>query len=364
MLLKQTKPILAFETIRYEIAPGVFVKVSDSILKTVVFLGHPTSAPGKGGIECIGTAFLLGYDEGLYLVTVRHVADHFDNGPFLIRVNNFDWKTAQNIHVDQVKWHVHPDPTIDVAIMPFDLSKGRADVRYIDDARETWWWNKARKYGAGIGDFVYTVGLFRLLAGAARNMPVVHFGTIARTIDWEEKVPIKDWRDSTGKKTIQTDAYLVETQSLSGLSGAPVFIRTSNCMVRDEVIAANPHISDMEELGDAVAMWKLHLLGMWQGSWDAPPDQVLGLGQGREVRVPVGMGVVIPADHIHSVLETDELKKLRRDAKERAQAANTASLDVAEVPRPSPPASGENPNHGEDFTRLVFSAARRPAPKD
>ena len=68
---------------------------------------------------------------------------------------------------------------------------GGYTARYIDDTRETWWWNKARKYGVGIGDFVYTVGLFRVLAGAARNMPVVHFGTIARSFDWIEKIPMR-----------------------------------------------------------------------------------------------------------------------------------------------------------------------------
>jgi hypothetical protein len=285
----------------------------------VVFLGYATSEPGKGGIDCIGTGFLLLYDSVPHLVTVRHVAEHFGNDPFLIRVNRYD-RTGHNIAVDQAKWQYHGDPTVDVAIIPFDLSTSEYETRYIDDERETWWWNKARKYGAGIGDFVYTVGLFRVLAGAGRNMPVVHFGTIARVPDWKETVPIKDWRDPTGVKTIQTDAYLVQTQSLRGLSGAPVFLRASNCYVGEEVIAANPGV-DPVDLGDAVAMWKLHLLGMWQGAWDAQPDQVLGLEAGREVRVPLGMGVVIPADHIHETLEEDELKAIRQRVKNKAQAA-------------------------------------------
>jgi hypothetical protein len=290
------------------------MRVPDSILDTVVFLGHATDVPGKGGIECVGTGFLLNYDDVPHLVTVRHIAEHFENGPFLIRANLYDRKSADNIHIDQVKWHFSSDPEIDVAVIPFGISlENGYSARYIDDQRDTWWTNKARKFGAGIGDFVYTVGLFRLLAGAGRNMPVVHFGTIARTIDWIEKVPIRDWRDRS--KSIQTDAYLVETQNLSGLSGSPVFIRASNCHVDPDIVAANPHIDGKEELGDAVAMWKLHLLGMWQGSWDAAPDHVLGLEHGREVRVPVGMGVVVPADHIHSALENPELKEIRQELK-------------------------------------------------
>ncbi len=137
------------------------MRVSDSILETVVFLGYPTTAPGKGGIECIGTGFLLLYDGVPYLVTVRHVAEQFGADPFLIRVNCYD-RTGENIHVDQVRWYFDSDPTVDVAVLPFDLQKDNARyaVRYIDDTRETWWWNKARKYGAGIGDFVYTAGYF------------------------------------------------------------------------------------------------------------------------------------------------------------------------------------------------------------
>src|SRR6185437_1865569 len=97
-------------------------------------------------------------------------------------------------------------------------------VHFIEDEKESWWSNKAWKYGVGMGDFCYTIGLFRLLSGRKQNLPVVHFGTIARPIfdRDEEPVPIKDWRDPTGRSTILTNAYLVESQSLSGLSGAPV----------------------------------------------------------------------------------------------------------------------------------------------
>jgi hypothetical protein len=31
-------------------------------------------------------------------------------------------------------------------------------------------------------------------------------------------------------------------------------------------------------MGDAVAMWHIHLIGVWQGAWDAPPDGELETG--------------------------------------------------------------------------------------
>ena len=73
------------------------MRVSDSLLETVVFLGYATDAPGKGGIDCIGTGFLLIYSDVPHLVTVRHVADQFGADPFLIRVNRID-RTGENIH--------------------------------------------------------------------------------------------------------------------------------------------------------------------------------------------------------------------------------------------------------------------------
>jgi len=65
-------------------------------------------------------------------------------------------------------------------------------------------------------------------------------------------------------------------------------------------------------MGDAVAMWRIHLIGVWQGAWDAPPGEVLSAGHGGNVRVPVGMGVVVPIDYVHNILASDELTAMRK----------------------------------------------------
>jgi hypothetical protein len=294
---------------------GVRVRISDEISRTVVFIGYPTQEPGKGGIDCIGTAFLLKYEDCPYLVTVRHVAEYVGNEPFLIRVNRHDGG-ADNLPIDGAAWYYDANPDIDVAVLPFDFVDEREhSVRFVDDKKESWWSNKAWKYGVGIGDFCYTVGLFRVLAGNKQNLPVVHFGTIARKFYGDsEPIPIRDWRDHSGKKAIMTDAYLVQSQSLSGLSGAPVFVRVSNQMIRQELIDHNPHMP-IDELGDAVAQWHIHLIGVWQGAWDAPPGEVLSAERGESVRVPVGMGVVVPIDHVHYILASEELTKMRKNVK-------------------------------------------------
>jgi hypothetical protein len=293
------------------------VRLEDNILETVVFIGYPTDDPGKGGIDCIGTAFLLRYGDFPYLVTARHVAEFVGNDPFLLRVNRIAGG-ADNLAIDNATWHYDADSNVDVAVLPILglIKEYRHSVRFIDDAKESWWANKAWKYGVGIGDLCYTIGLFRVFSGKEQNLPVVHFGTIARPILGidEEPIPIKDWRDATGEKAILTRAYLIESQSLSGLSGAPVFVRPSNHRVSDTMIEMNPSVP-VEKMGDAVAMWPVFLIGIWQGAWDAPPSNIVGAERGQSIRVPVGMGVVTPIDFVHGILESEELVAMREQAK-------------------------------------------------
>jgi hypothetical protein len=297
------------------------LRIEDDVRQTVVFIGYPTDAPGKGGIDCIGTAFLLRHQGFPYLITARHVAEHVGGDPFLLRVNRLGGG-ADNLFIDNATWHYDPDPTVDVAVLPILglLNENDYQFRFIDDEKESWWANKAWKHGVGIGDFCYTVGLFRVLSGREQNLPVVHFGTIARPISIlgrdEEPIPIKDWRDPTGQKTIFSKAYLIESQSLSGLSGAPVFVRVSNHHVSNDLIESNPGVLP-REMGNAVALWHIHLIGIWQGAWDAPPADVLGVERGKDIRVPVGMGVVTPIDYAHYILGNDELTAMREKALQR-----------------------------------------------
>ena len=80
--------------------------------------------------------------------------------------------------------------------------------------------NTLRALRIGIGDICYAVGLFRLMAGSRRNLPVIHTGRIA-LIPEDERIPVQDWLNPNGPRK-HIEGYLVKLQNLKGLSGSPV----------------------------------------------------------------------------------------------------------------------------------------------
>jgi hypothetical protein len=294
------------------------VRVSDDLRKTVIFFGIADDTPGRGGINCFGTGFFVHYEDTGYLVTAKHLANELHDTPFLLRLNKRDG-SSENIHSDGGTWAMHPDPTVDVAAIPFNIPASSSyDVVYLPLAQmsgEHW----VRDGEIGIGDFTYTVGLFRLMSGEKRNLPVVHFGTIA-LVPNDERVPVRDW--SNRNRVIQVEGYLIETQSLQGLSGAPVFVRPTVPMsLVPPNLLLDPRSLPGGRLPEAMhslaPRQSVVLLGLWQGSWDAPAEAIVGAGQ--DVRVPVGMGVVVPAEKIVETLEIEGLKNMRKNIKEKRE---------------------------------------------
>jgi hypothetical protein len=349
------------------------VRINDDLRKTVVFFGYEDTSPGKGGINCVGTGFLLAYDNIPFLVTARHLAHDLGNDPFLLRLNKKDG-TSENLLADDVHWYEHPDPDVDVAVMHINISGGHGsafDVLYVpqDMLVTDEIVNHPRLGILGVGDLTYTIGLFRLMSGEGRNLPVVHLGSVAM-MPKDERIPVRDWRDRN--KTLRIEGYLVETQSMPGLSGSPTFIRpTTTVSLLPQNLLIDPRNASPEDYSAAVPMQKVFLLGLWTNSWDAPPDEVLSVQAGKQSRVPVGMGVVVAAQKIVETLEQQEVKDLRDEIKRLREAheADSAAAPDSAIPTAkrgrdaSPPATDANPTHREDFMRLVGAAARKQEPE-
>jgi len=322
---------------------GLAVRLDDDARKCVVFFGVPSAEGDSEGVDYRGTGFLVQHRDGdfrfCYLVTAKHVARNLETGGVLLRANTKDGG-AQRIMIDEARWRYHDDSTVDVAVTPFRLPE-YFDCLYFDSSYFLTQEKKESK-NIGVGDLAQIVGLFRLVSGEQRNLPIVHNGHISLFPD-DEKIPI---RDRTTNEIVMTECYLVEAQTLEGLSGSPVFARRSF-----RVGVKEPR--DGSELKAWVhgSVW---LLGLWQGAWDARPGDLLAKDKGLsgQVRVPVGMGIVVPAFKIKDVLESEELREQRRKALEARHADRAAELDAAF------PATGETPQHKEDFTPLLTEAVQ------
>ncbi len=300
------------------------------------------------------TGFLVAIGDppgATYLVTAKHVAQELRQDPFAIGYNGRDG-LAKIDHIDGAEWYSHPrDDTIDIAVMEYEAPSD-ADCVYFPE-RSFLSDEKIESADFGAGDPTYMVGLFQFVKGQRRNRPVVHAGNIALMLEGDERIPVEDWNAPKGSGQIKkVRAHVVEAHALQGSSGSPVFVR------RPE-IGPVTDFQDGYKDSDRNKAWRrgvVFLLGLWQGSWDAPPGEVLSAGKPEGVRVPVGMGVVVPAKDILAVLNRDDLVS-RRKAKEEADLrARAASLDTAL------PTTDENPRHREDFSRLLDAAVKGPRP--
>lgn len=305
------------------------MRISENARRTVVFFGAPS--PKTGGIEYRGTGFLVTYKEenrGFgYLVTARHVAEKVNAADqAVVRLNTKD-ASSVTLEMDDVIWTYHPDPDVDVAVMPCNISQDDYDVGYYNLLDLVT--RDSGPFRVQCGDPICIIGLFRLHSGSQRNVPIVHSGNIALLPDPKEPIPIID----PAGVVHEMEAYLVEAQTLEGLSGAPVFQR--------EVVMTK--LWPDHNGGPALLVTGAQLLGVYSGAWAGNPSPTLSdeKNLSTDRRVPVGMGIVVPGEKILEIIQDDpDLKKSRADilkAKQvpsvdsSAERESTSLLDDAPV---------------------------------
>lgn len=285
------------------------VRLADDYRRSVVFLGWPENTTSNL-LNPQGTGFFIEMPFGRYIVTAGHVADLFKNtpndsetGPFGIRLNDKNGY-GRIERIDSARFHYHPHyPAIDVAIMEFEpppwaeAAVVPTDV-FLSDL-------KMESKDIGTGDLAYVVGLFWLLSGKQRNLPIVHTGHVAGFPEGEV-IPIKGSAPILG--------YLVEANAIEGASGSPVFVRRT-------LIGEAKQIKD----GATVNTWNhgaAFLLGLWVGAWNERAE----IG-GIDKEIPRGIGIVTPATCILEVLDMPELRSRRdqrRTQKDQSRAAKLA----------------------------------------
>jgi hypothetical protein len=339
---------------RYRLGPAEYaegnpwegdnVRLSDDVRKCVVFLGWQQPGPIETApIDPRGTGFFISggtaFPGHQFLATDRHVAEGLEP-PFVIRINK-KGGGAGLVHIERredIEWCVHPDRTVDLAVAPVSVP-GWADACAINAAGMHQ--DLADIADVGAGDPVCVVGLFHLLYGERRNLPVTHVGHVA-LLPGDEPIPVDGG---------VCEGYLVQANAISGCSGSPVFaVRQQRLSIaKHEILGMHP---------------KSTMLGVWRSSWKVAGAKIISVGShddgdmGGESRAPLGMGVVTPLQKLIDILWSDDMKRAseRFRKKEIEKRSATADFLPGEARQTK---KSENPSHKEDFNRLLKSAAQK-----
>jgi hypothetical protein len=270
------------------------MRVDQDLLLSVAFL----CTGDMDNLTHQATAFLLLHKGARYLVTAKHVAEQLGDNPFFIRFNKagdgfgllpIDFAMG----VDELfRWFAHPESTVDIAILPFPIDIGAQGMVAFALNSEMTVRLENPISDAGCGDMCHVIGLFSARAGNSRNFAVVHTGHIAAMCDSKELIEM----DNNGH-LVKREGYLIEISNLSGLSGAPVFVRGG--------IELDVPVSEKDTITITTHRPELRLLGVWCGSWDKPTSRI-------NERVPVGIGVVTPAHRLVELLTSEAVVENRR----------------------------------------------------
>lgn len=274
--------------------------VPDEIRKCVAFVMYASDAAGEPD-SFAGTAFWFTQESERvgnihfgYVVTSWHVVvkcqeDSVD-GKAYIRVNR-KGGGSYPIETEPLDWIRHPDDTsVDLAVFPATPFGPEADWKSIP-AEMAVDEEVIQEEDIGIGDDLFLTGLFaphNITTG--RNVPILRVGNIAAM----PGPPVKT------RHFGNIEAYLVESRSIGGLSGSPVFV----------------DVRGQRADGLTVGGAQFYLLGVMQGHWDhygdLPEYDVSSEEEEERRRVNMGIAIVVPIEKLFEVLEHPVLQEMRR----------------------------------------------------
>jgi hypothetical protein len=212
-------------------------------------------------------------------------------------------KTAEA--VKETKWWFHPtDSSVDVAVVPWTLGADE-DVLTIPSSMFLTD-EEIRRRRTGPGDEIFTIGLFSLMHGREKNIPIVRTGNVAM---------MPGPGDLVQTDRGESEAYLAEIRSIGGLSGSPVFV---NETLEIGNVLKN-HVTGEAEKTVMVCLGQYSFMGIVHGHWDTLPEHknkpMVVLDKSRN-RINLGIAVIVPAKKILEVINQPELLQQRRSAEE------------------------------------------------
>jgi len=341
------------------------MRVPDQLRKTVLFIGVFGDLPEP---EWKATGYLVAVPDAVrtlrdiptpygytgtvaypftFLATARHVAEKLEGQRFALRVNRLD-DTIGIIHGQaDTKWWYHPTDRqhVDAALAMFVTDNcGDLDIQAVHLA----WFaddETIRRANLGAGDEVFIAGLFTKITETSKNIPIVRIGNLAMMPG--EKIPFKD-----GKLI---DAYLVESRSLGGLSGSPVFVRQTvridGQAIREGFVDSAGRKLPKNEVVSGLG--RIYFLGSMIGHWDEPT----GFSFPQHEAVNMGISPMVPAQKIKEILTQSELLEMVKKVNEELAVKNhVGAVEDFAIDEKAPPLTKE------DFEAALKRASRKIEP--
>jgi hypothetical protein len=195
--------------------------INYAFLHTVFYL-FTTEENAKSGESEGATGFVLATESELhndlpylYAVTNAHCIEYLEDmgaKEVFLRFNTKD-NTTDIIAVPLDMWKKHPKGD-DLAVLPLEPSSQWRLVFVTDNKLLAV--EHLVKHNIGVGDETITIGRYVKHGGKQLNLPAARFGHISALP--LEKIYQED-------RDFPQESFLVETHSISGFSGSPVFIQ-------------------------------------------------------------------------------------------------------------------------------------------
>lgn len=283
------------------------MRVPDEIRDCVCFLETwRESRTGRG------TAFLVGLEDDRlqgfifsYVVTARHCLYDLIGKADEIRLRF----NGQSGGIGVVKtsgndWLEHPNS--DVAVLPFLPDQKQFQYKVyplVSCASEDVVEDKL----IGAGDDVFLTGMLVFHPGQTRIMPIVRLGNIAAMPDEPVRLQLGKHQDAA---KVSDRVALLETRSIGGLSGSPVFVHLP--FWRDIERAGMQLVSTGSQRGSSGGQH--YLLGVMHGFYPVGENDPDGIS-GQELNT--GIGVVARIDRVLDLINGPEETKKRNKAIDR-----------------------------------------------
>lgn len=289
---------------------SVRMRIPNNYLDCVCFICVKVTRFGQEEDFFIGTGFFCSVPSVLpglrhsYLVTDRHVirdtkAEGYSE--FYVRLNLANGRSVSAAIPDN--WIYPENPAVDLAVLPVTLPSEVAGIKaqLLTIQCENFVTEEViKEHGIGVGDNLFITGLFSHHWGYQRNIPIVRTGIIA-------SMPEEPFVTKEGGLY---DGYLIETRSIGGLSGSPVYVYLD---------AWRPQYhKDVSVFNTRRLEWRIYTLGIVRGHWDLERQDEAGdvslaaKLENKEIeRLNTGIAVVTPIQEVQKILQGEELMKHR-----------------------------------------------------